>query len=68
MIFRVTFKTPDAVEYAIKDIISDIDSDEGEEQFAEAKEATEKWVKYGELVTVEFNTEAGTATVIPVGG
>lgn len=27
-----------------------------------------KWVKYGEYVTIEFDTDAGTATVVPAGG
>lgn len=27
-----------------------------------------KWVKYGEYVTIEFDTDAGTATVLPAGG
>jgi len=32
------------------------------------KESLSKWVKYGEYVTIEFDTLAGTATVVPAGG
>jgi len=31
------------------------------------KEFAAKWVRYGELVTIEFDTDAGTATVLPAG-
>jgi hypothetical protein len=30
------------------------------------QEFASRWVKYGEYITIEFDTEAGTATVVPV--
>lgn len=57
MKFKVTFKTPDAVDYAIEDL--------SEDEQAEAKETARKFVEYGEYVVVEFDTETQTATVLP---
>jgi hypothetical protein len=31
------------------------------------RRVAKRFVKYGEYVTVEFDTEAGTATVVPIG-
>lgn len=58
MKIRLTFKTPDVVFYAINDI-------EGEEGI-QAERAIGKWVKQGEYITVEVDTEKETCTVIPV--
>jgi hypothetical protein len=30
------------------------------------RQVAEKFCKYGELITVEFDTEAGTATVVQI--
>ena len=59
-IFRIHFKTPDAVYYAI----SDMRADSGD--IETAKEVIEKFVQYGECVTIEFDSEKQTAIVIPV--
>ena len=76
MKFRVTFKTPDAVDYAIREVVND-ESDEQpfknqyeREDFIVGKTDVYthfviKWVKYGETVTIEFDNIAGTATVVP---
>jgi hypothetical protein len=56
--FRVTFKTPDVMDYALQDIPED-------EQDA-AKAVSKNFIKYGEYLTVEIDTEAGTCVGIPV--
>lgn len=57
MKFTVTFKTPDATHYAMENI--------PEDQQDEAEALLKKFVKYDEYVNIEFDTEAGTATVKP---
>ena len=69
-------KDPDGPYECIRDAASDslkkLDglSDDERESLKDkrAEELTKfagKWMKYGEYVTVEFDTEAGTATVVP---
>lgn len=58
MKIRLGFKTPDVLDYALEDISED-------EKYA-IKAVLEKWVKYGECITVEVDTVEGTCTVIPV--
>lgn len=76
MKLRVCFKTPDTVEYAINGAlvyaITDENAndpeavDEARHQLKEdLKKVTEKYVSYGEEVTLEFDTETGTAIVVP---
>lgn len=71
MKFIVTFKTPDAVRTTIENVLPPaIQGDNEEEELYIYKveklvEFTAKWVKYGECITIEFDTEAGTATVVP---
>ncbi len=77
MKFTITFKTPDVVTDTVYDQIKmkmyqeeeDI-SELTEEHYAEIEEQTDrekqkvaKWIKYGEYVTIEFDTDKGTATV-----
>lgn len=80
MKLRVSFKTPDALEYALEDTISEVDPEElgfddlrveeaeieREEQIAEAKSVAERFINYGETVTIEIDTETGEARVIPL--
>lgn len=54
---QLTFKTPDVIDYAVEDI-------EEEDEQADVRNACEKWVKYGEYVTIEIDTDKGTATVL----
>lgn len=61
MKIRALFKTPDVIENALED--ENLSYKEKEEQIR----LCEKWIKYGELVTVEFDTESMTATVIERG-
>jgi len=74
MKFIVTFKTPDAANYAINQAIAQemplnltdaaVDAFISEKQ-DELLTFILKWVKYGECVTIEFDTEADTAIVVP---
>lgn len=75
MNFRMMMKTPDCLDDAIEDAVGSMLFDfEGDEEAQEdkrielteeAKDFAEKWVKWGEYVTIEFDTEAGTAVVLP---
>lgn len=75
MKLEVTWKTPDATDYTIREAaeraVEDqegVDSEERDwliQNQAEAlSEALERWVGYGEVVTIEFDLTAGTATVL----
>ena len=66
MKIRITFKTPDAVDDAINDLELDENLDEEAklEVLDSVTEFINKFVKYGELITVEFDTEDKTATVV----
>jgi hypothetical protein len=57
MIVNITFKTPDAVYYALKD--DEIPEDEKED----LEEFLGEYIKNGEYITIEFDTETKTATV-----
>ena len=75
MKFSVTFKDPDgphecfqeAAEAAID--ATNLDEDEHEAaveiRLEKLKEFAGKWLDCGEYVTIEFDTEAGTAVVVP---
>ena len=62
---RVMFKTPDVVDMAIQEAIGS-GTDELTEMREQIEEALSKFVRWGEQITVEFDTEVGTATVIPL--
>ena len=55
MIVIVNFKTPDVLDY----VLDDLDEADAEE----IKEKLSKWIKYGENLAVEFDTDKMTATV-----
>lgn len=81
MKFRATFKTPDAVEEPAAEAAAaearrqfrTFDPPESAVTFEEVREDllsecdgfAKRFVRYGELVTIEFDTVAETATVIP---
>lgn len=81
MKFRVLFKTPDALEQALQehmdthcDVHEEHDmeceaclalEDSSLQAISKIKGIGEKFVTYGEYVTIEFDTDAGTATVVP---
>lgn len=69
MIFDLTFKTPDVldqVEFQEPDP-NDEEAPTIEEQRFDLKLALSKWLKYGENVTIRFNTTRMTATVVETG-
>lgn len=77
MKIKITLKDPDGVYESIKEAaetsVSAVDglSKKEREELAETraeqiKEDCGKWVEWGEYVTIEIDTEAGTATVCPV--
>jgi hypothetical protein len=74
----ITFKTPDAVQNALKGMRSDLNEEAKEkypdrldeerwewveEKLSEYEEKLNKMIRYGELITIEFDLEKGTATV-----
>lgn len=68
MKFQVLFKTPDAVHYGIQRELEYTPESEDEEEQSRLevamKVAAEPFTD-GENITIEFDTEAGTATVVP---
>ena len=68
MKIRVFFKTPDAVENALDSMgLSEGNNDESQmEALFEAKNLIEKYVRHGENVLIEFDTETKTAEVVEV--
>lgn len=76
MKFCITFKDPDRVGDSIEEManeqvsaIPNIDEEEREALLESRKKKIdgllEKWIEYGEYVEIEFDTDAGTATVVP---
>jgi hypothetical protein len=76
MKIRVTFKDPDRMPDAVADALADVEQPSGvsAEEWSDIKESrsvelkahiTERWMDYGEYLRVEFDTDAGTATVLP---
>lgn len=74
MKIKVTLKDPDGVYESVRQSVKDSMVDlplSGREHEAVletrtegAEEALRRWVDCGEYVTIEFDTEAGTATVL----
>ncbi len=74
MKFNVTFKCPDAVDIGLERAVANSLRDDGlgeedwhsryESKMEEARRKIERWVNYRELLTVQFDLEAGTATVV----
>lgn len=74
MRFTLTFKTPDVldklIDIAYKNITDEDVEDAGdrealiEEKVGEVREFLEQWVKYGEQVTIGFDTRTNKATVL----
>lgn len=75
MIISVQFKNPDVAQDAIDDAfkhftvegVTDPDELEALKEVRKEKAADVvfSWMKYQEYITVEFDTEARTATVVP---
>lgn len=76
MTFQVTFKTPDALENAVdQEVEYELNTLEDEYQDDENRDSikaglmkfAQKWVRYNEYVTLEFDTVADTVTVLKTG-
>jgi hypothetical protein len=68
MKIQFTFKSPDAVDRAIAESLDSFNiSVELEEDFEEdLRDDLRSWFKYGEYVTVEFDTDTKTMSVVRV--
>lgn len=70
MKFTVTFKTPEALHAALDDAsvvgIAGLSLGVREARREELGELCRTWFEYGEPVRIEIDTEAKTATVLPV--
>ncbi len=73
MKFRVTFKTPDTMAASINEALEDAnfpDTEEGQEARTQLKfrlmEVAENYINYGEVTTLEFDTDNNTVRSIPV--
>lgn len=73
MKIRVTFKTPDAIDSAARELaIAEVgehqddreDIERMSDEYESAKKKLQKWISGGEYLTVEFDLDAMTATVI----
>lgn len=77
MKFQITMKDPDGVydskQQAVEDSLEELDISEQEKEalmemrMAEVDAGLSKWFRYGEYVTIEVDTDAGTAVVVPRG-
>lgn len=76
MKIQIQFKDPDGfydcVRDAVKSSLSELkglDPDEREslieERHNKVAEKCRQWIKYGEYVAIEIDTDSGTATVLP---
>ena len=80
MVVDVTFKTPDALRDAVMraveqeygDPAQEIEGDIAEELHEENSARRDKvlkfaehWIRFGETVTIRFNSDEGTAIVLP---
>jgi hypothetical protein len=68
--FLVSFKTPDAVKYALRfaGLPRDEDGvlDKNSQEYQQCMQLANQFVHHGEYLTVEFDTEADTAAVVMV--
>jgi len=66
MRIKITFKTPDAVDYVLNSRVCMENPEKSVELMEEAMNTINQFVKYGEVISVEFDTETNTARVIPI--
>lgn len=64
MTIEITFKTPDALEDAVDREIPYTGEEENEDAREALRHFLRRYIKFGECVRVEFDTEAGTARVL----
>lgn len=75
MKFQVTMKDPDALHDACDDAAKEdvaklgLEADEAEmlveNRAKKLRDFAGRWMRFDEYITVEFDTEAGTAVVVP---
>lgn len=58
-VFRVSMKSPDALDFAIENDITIEDK-------VSVRELCEKWFRFGEYVELEVDTEAETCKVLEI--
>lgn len=58
----LTFKTPDIIFETIREIRSE-NENLSEEELSDIEDSLSKWIRYGECVTICFDTETTTAVV-----
>lgn len=58
MLFKLTMKTPDALQYAIEEASDD------PELRIQMEDLASEWMTYGEYITVEFDTDKKTCVVV----
>ena len=61
MKLRITFKSPDALYYAMQ--YSDFHFSASERE--ELEKLCKRWIRYNEYITVEVDTEQETCVVVP---
>jgi hypothetical protein len=61
MILRIMFKTPDAVEN-----MELYDGNFDDQVYKKASEELKNWISYGELVTLEYDTDTKSLVVVEV--
>lgn len=75
MKFTLTFKSPDALDQVLNSCpkceehplyVEDCSDCANEDIREDIREAAGKFVEYGEYITVEFDTNTGTAKVLPL--
>ena len=57
MKFQVMFKTPDVLDYILE---------ENTDSAEQIQEIADKFIEYGEYITIEFDTDKQSATVVPL--
>lgn len=73
---RVTLKDPDTMHDAVDDAVKRLPKPDGvdADEWASIREEradkvkshiSSQWMEYGEYLVVDFDTDAGTATVVP---
>jgi hypothetical protein len=70
MKLKITLKDPDALNDEIENAVIHeypcVGADIRSEKIEEIEVLTRKWFKYGEYVTIEIDTETGTAKILEV--
>lgn len=64
MKFTLSFKTPDVLENAITEACADLEEEAALDLEGEMQDTVRSYVKYGECISVEFDTETSIAKVL----